>query len=166
MVHKNLSMIAAVGKNHELGLCGDLVWRINEDLQFFRKTTLGHYIVMGRRTYDSLPPTLKDRRYLVIASENDFVPRTDDVVVFKTLDAFLSFAKTVAEEIFVIGGGMIYTALLPYSNKMILTEINDTNDRADVFFPKFDKSQWVSEKILDTQSDDGIKYSRKIYTRR
>jgi len=157
---KNLVTIAAVGKNREIGHSNDLIWRFKEDLQYFRDATMGHYIVMGQRTYHSLPPTLVGRKYIVI-SETD----VEDVMTFNNLDAFLDFARGTEDLIWVIGGGMIYSQLLPHCDKMILTEIDAVAD-ADVFFPKFDRSEWNVEVGDLKTSPEGIKYRRNIYKRK
>jgi len=159
----NLVIISAIGKKHELGYKNDLIWRIKEDLQNFRDVTMGHYIVMGLRTYESLPPTLAGRKYIVISDTNI---RADNVLTFGNLETFLKFAQNVNEVIYVIGGGMIYKQLLPYSDKMVLTEIDETAKNADVFFPKFDKNDWDIEMGDIQQSPDGINYRRNIYRRR
>ena len=156
---KNLVLIAAVGKNKELGCNNDLIWRFKEDLQYFRKVTMGCYIVMGQRTYYSLPPTLEGRKYIVISEKN-----IDGVMTFNNLNDFLAFAKKTDDLIWVVGGGMIYSQLLPHCGKMILTEI-DASAKADVFFPKFDVSEWNIERGTPQTSPEGIQYRRNIYTR-
>jgi dihydrofolate reductase len=159
---KNLIVVAAVGKNLELGCANDLIWKFKEDLTFFRTATMGHYVVMGLRTYHSLPPSLPGRRYIVISE----TPINDPAVLnFSSLEKFLGFAKNCNEDIWVIGGGMIYTQLLPHADKMILTEI-DAAAQAEVFFPKFDKNDWHVENGEVMTSETGIKYRRNTYTRK
>jgi len=159
---KNLVIVSAIGKKRELGYKNDLVWKFKEDLQFFRSTTMGHYIVMGLRTYESLPPTLEGRKYIVISDTNI---RVDGILTFGNIETFLKYAQNTNEVIYVIGGGMIYTQLLPYCDTMILTEI-DAEGKADVFFPKFNKDDWnIEEGELQT-SPEGIEYKRNTYRRR
>ena len=155
----NLTIIAAVGRGRELGKANDLCWRIREDLINFKNLTMGHYIVMGENTYHSLPPKgLPGRRYLVLSPTLEI----DEGRVFRNLDEFLDFAKTCGEEIFVCGGGIIYKLLMPYSNKMILTEIDDTDADATVFFPEFGP-EW---KIASSEEfrENGLTYRRVTYT--
>lgn len=159
----NLIIISAVGKNRELGYNNDLIWRIKEDLTFFRDTTMGHYIVMGLRTYHSLPPTLAGRKYIVIS---DTRIQNTNVLTFGNIETFLKFAQNVNEVIFVIGGGMIYKQLLPYCGKMFLTHIDATEPKADVFFPEFDKNDWNIEFGCVQTSPDGITYQRDTYRRK
>ena len=156
----NLVIIAAVGRNGELGYKGGLCWRIGEDLRSFRDITMGHYVVMGRRTYQGMPK-LAGRKYIVISEESDDTP---DVRFFTSIKDFLSFAKKTDEIIYVIGGGMIYTQLLPYCDEMILTEINAECKQADVYFPRFDKTQWKIER-QESKTNDDISYKRVWYKR-
>ena len=160
---KNLIIIAAIGRKRELGHNNDLIWRIKEDLQFFRDTTMGHYMFMGRKTYDSLPDRLAEgRKYLVLSRE---VKSSGDIKAFASIDEFLEFARATDEDIYVIGGGAVYSALLQCTNKMILTEIDDDFADADVFFPSFDKTQWDVERG-EKQTDGDLTYRRNIYIRR
>jgi len=159
---KNLVLIVAIGKNNEIGYNNDLIWRFKEDLQYFRNATMRHYIVMGQKTYHSLPPSLVGRKYIVI-SETKI--KDESVITFDSLDKFLSFAKKTKDLIWVVGGGMIYTQLLPHCDKMILTEI-DATSKADVFFPQFDKSKWNIEIGELQTSPEGVEYRRNIYTKK
>ena len=159
---ENLVLIVAIGKNNEIGYNNDLIWRFKEDLQYFRNATMGHYIVMGLRTYHSLPPSLEGRKYIVI-SETKI--KDENVITFDSLDKFLDFAKGTKDLIWVVGGGMIYTQLLPHCDKMILTEIDETA-KADVFFPKFDRTEWTIEIGELQTSPDGVQYKRNIYTKK
>jgi len=160
---KNLIIIAAIGKKNELGFENDLVWRIPEDLAFFRATTMGHYILMGRKTYESMPKNLPGRKYLVLSRK---LEDTDGVQTFGDVDSFLEFAKTVDEDIYIVGGGSVYSMLLPCVHKMILTEIDAVAPNADVFFPRFNKQDWSMKTVLRGTSFEDVKYSRKIYTRK
>ena len=103
------SIIAAVGKNLELGKNNDLIWSIPGDLKFFREVTKGHKIIMGRNTFDSLPRMLPGRKHIVLSSREDF---PSEVEVFKNLKDLLLKYKDCEEEIFVIGGGSIYSLFL------------------------------------------------------
>ena len=158
---KNLIIIAAIGRKRELGYKNDLIWRIAEDKKAFRDITMGHYIFMGRKTYESLPNKLEGRKYLVLSRE---LKGTDDIQTFSSIDEFLDFSRTTSEDIYIIGGGQIYSALLQCTHKMILTEIDDVFADADVFFPAFDKSGWNVERGVK-QKDGELTYRRNIYTR-
>lgn len=146
------SIIAAVGKNRELGKNGQLVFNIKEDMWFFRNTTANHTVVMGYNTWKSLPGKLKNRQNLVVS--HDLVPEADKTIT--DLDSFIKKHQNTNEEIFIIGGGMIYKTFLPYAKILYLTEIDASAD-ADTFFPDFDKSKYKKE-ILKKGSENDLNY--------
>jgi dihydrofolate reductase len=156
-------IIAAVGRNRELGKRGGLVFRLPGDLKFFKETTFGAKVFMGRKTYESLPKKLPGRKHLVL-SGSDFA--TDaDVEIVKDLAKFIDVNKDTDEAIFVIGGGSVYAQMLPYAKKMYLTEVDGEDKDADVFFPEFDKSEWPSEMIGQGENYD-IAYRHILYKRK
>lgn len=144
------SIIAAIGKNHELGKNGDLVFRIKEDMKYFRNTTSGHPVVMGRKTWESLPGKLPHRQNIVVSRHP--VEGADTTIT--DLPAFIKQNKASSEEIFIIGGGSIYAEFLPYATALYLTEVDATDADADTFFPDFDKSKYHREIIKKGQQDD------------
>ena len=156
----SFSLIAAVGKNRELGKNGQLIFHIKEDMQFFRETTKGHKIVMGRKTWESLTGKLPNRENIVISRHA--VAGADQTIT--NLDEFITTNKSTAEEIFIIGGGQIYEAFLPHTKTIYLTEI-DASAEADTFFPDFDKSRYEKTIIKKGRDHDLIyafaKYSLK-----
>ena len=147
------SIIAAIGKNREIGKNNQLIFHLKEDMDFFRKTTLNHKVVMGLNTWNSLPSKLKDRQNIVISP----VDLTGPDVVIQDLEQFIADNKDTNEEIFIIGGGMIYQAFLPYVKKLYLTEVNATDPNATVFFPKFDKSKY-DKIVLKEGSENGLNF--------
>ena len=147
------SIIAAIGKNREIGKNNQLIFHLKEDMDFFRKTTLNHRVVMGLNTWNSLPSKLKDRQNIVISP----VDLTGPDVVIQDLEQFITDNKDTDEEIFIIGGGMIYQAFLPYVKKIYLTEVNATDPNATVFFPKFDKSKY-DKIVLKEGSENGLNF--------
>ena len=153
----NISIIAAIGKNNELGKDNNLIWRLKGDLKFFKEITTNHVIVMGRKTFESLPKMLPNRHHIVISSGNNF---DKEIEVFNSIEKFLEKYKNYEEEIFIIGGSSIYKSFLEYSNKLYLTEINKEDKNADVYFPLFDKSCWDKEYISDEKEENNIKYRR------
>ncbi|MDR2336896.1 MAG: dihydrofolate reductase [Candidatus Nomurabacteria bacterium] len=157
------TIIAAVGRNRELGKNGGLVFRLPNDLKFFKKVTFGAKILMGRKTFESLPKKLPERKHLVLSSSNFAVDK--DVEIVQSLDDFVKKNKDTMEEIFVIGGGSVYAQLLPHAKKMYLTEVDGEDVRADVFFPKFDKSEWL-KKIIGQGEDNGVAYRHVLYRRK
>ncbi len=157
----SFSIIAAIGKNYELGKKGGLCFHISADLKYFKEKTLGHKVLMGENTFKSLPKTLPNREYLVL-SYNDIA--SDGIAVFHSIDEVLAKYKDCDEEIFVIGGGMVYKSMLPFCNKLYLTEIEAEDKEADTFFPRFDQKLF-SRSILGSGEEDGLKYNFVIYER-
>ncbi len=143
------SIIAAIGKNRELGKSGDLVFHLKDDMKFFRETTTGHKVVMGRKTWESLPHKLPNRTNIVISSHD--IKDADEH--YSNIADFIKKYEKTDEEIFIIGGASIYNAFLPYANNLYLTEI-DSAANADVFFPEFDKSNYSREVIKKGKEDD------------
>ena len=158
----NISMVAAIGKNNELGKSNNLIWRLKGDLKFFKELTTGHVVVMGRKTFESLPKMLPNRHHIVISSNNNF---DKDVEVFNNIDAFLEKYKDYDDEIFIIGGASIYKLFLDYANKIYLTEIDAYDENADVYFPDFDKKLWNRECISEEKEENNIKYRHVLYRR-
>lgn len=160
---KDLTMIAAIGKNKELGANNNLIWHIKEDMQFFKETTTGHPIVMGRKTFLSLPKLLSDRTHIVLTRSGASLH--SDVLSLPSIEEFMNLAKNIDTDFYVIGGGTIYKEFLPFATKMILTEIDESCKEADTFFPDFDINDWNQEVIGEYQDKD-IKYLRKVYTKK
>ncbi len=158
----SFSIIAAIGKNNELGKDNDLIWHLPNDLKFFRSVTTGKTIIMGRRTFESLSKMLPNRHHVVISSSNNF---PNEVEVFNSLEELLEKYNDINDELFVIGGGSIYKLFLDYSNKLYLTEIDAECSDASVYFPSFNKEEWDRE-LLQENEDDGITYKHVLYTRK
>lgn len=156
-----VSMIAAIGKNYELGKGNDLIWHFREDMKFFKETTTGNTVIMGRNTFESLPHALPNRRNVVITTNADYAAEGAEVV--NSIEQALAVTKD--DNVFVIGGGKIYEEMIGYADKLYLTEIDAQCDDADVYFPVFDKSQYSSEKLTDFEVD-GIHFSHILYKKR
>ena len=156
----SFSLIAAIGQNNELGKKGGLVFKIPGDLKFFKKVTTGHPVFMGLNTWRSLPGKLPNREHFVLTPDAKDVP--DDLNAVTDLDAFIAAHKDEAEEYFIIGGGMVYKQMLPYCDKLYLTEVHASDTEADTFFPKFDHSLYKRE-VLAQGEDNGISYDHVLY---
>ncbi len=156
-----LTLIAAVGKNNELGKDNKLIWRIPDDMKFFREQTINKKIILGRKTLESLPGLLPKRTHLVLTHQE--LPEKDNLKVYNSIDKLLNYLNTVNEEVMVIGGAKIYEEFFPKANKIILTEIEDSSP-ADAYFPKLNKNDWT-RKILVTKEYNGITYHHVIYER-
>lgn len=146
----SLTIIAAVAKNGVIGKDNTLIWHLSDDLKRFRALTTGHAIIMGRKTFESLPKVLPGRTHYVLTSNPDYkVP--DGVILCHTVEEL--FAKLPDDDNFIIGGAAVYKLLFPYADKLALTEIEKDYD-GDAYFPDFDKTQWKlveSEEIADTE---------------
>ncbi len=130
----SMTLIAAVDNNYGIGYQGQLLWHLPADMAFFRKMTMGHTIVMGRKTYDSIGKPLKDRENIVLTTQKLQIP---SVTVIHDIKELVKEQK----EIMIIGGAQIYELCLPLANRILLTEV-DANLQADTFFPKIDKKQF------------------------
>ena len=159
---KNLSLIVAIGKNNEIGKDNKLLWHIPEDLDFFKKNTLGKTILMGSNTFYSLPKMLPNRHHIVLTVEGNTFP--SEVEVFYDFEKLLERIKSSEEEIVVIGGAMIYKEFIDYVDTMYITEIDKSFD-ADRFFPEIDKNEWKG-KVLSKHIYNDLRYSHVKYTRR
>ena len=157
-----LSIIAAIGKNNELGKDNDLIWRFKDDMKFFRETTKGHKMVMGRKTFESLPGLLPGREHIVISRKSLLLPK--EVKLYNNIYSFLEDYENINEEIFDIGGASMYKALLDYTDKLYLTEI-EAESKADVYFPEFDKNLFDRE-VLKENEENGIEFKHVLYKRR
>ena len=157
----SFSIIAAVGKNLELGFRGGLIFHIPEDMKFFRETTTGHPVVMGRKTFFSIGRALPGRTNIVVTRGSSDLPEGIEVV--NDVEKFIEEFRDSDEEIFVIGGGEIYRKFLPFANKLYLTEV-EAEAEADTFFPEFSRENYTQE-ILGAGEYDGLKYRFAKYTR-
>lgn len=163
-----LSLIAAVANNGAIGKDNALLWRLPEDLQFFKRTTLGCPVIMGRKTYDSIGRPLPGRRNIVVTRNAQWHANGVDAVL--SLDAALALV-TDAPKVFVIGGAQLYEHALPLADELVITEVAANYD-ADTFFPPWDKAAFT-EISRDThfaappQGPDaqGLRYAFVVYQR-
>lgn len=158
-----ITMIAAIGKNGELGKDDDLIWKIKEDLQFFKNATLNKKIVMGKKTFLSLPGLLEGRVHIVITT-SDELDNNEEIIVFKDFNKLLEYLNTLDEEVMIIGGASIYNEFMKFSDKMLLTIIDESAD-ADVYFPKINEEEWDITNIYDGKFEE-THYTRKMYIRK
>lgn len=153
-----ISLIAAIGKRtRALGKDGDLIWKIREDMQRFIRLTKGHPILMGRRTWESLPVRPLKNRINIIVSKTLRVD-AKDTYVFPDLKAAIALAMESAgmEEIFIIGGERMYRDALPFANRLYLTLVDD-DTAGDVYFPPYDAFKKVIEH--DERESEGYRYT-------
>jgi dihydrofolate reductase len=133
--HPRISIIAAIGQNGELGKNGELIWRISDDLKRVKSLTMGHPLIMGRKTYESIGRPLPGRTNIVISQT---IKTIDGCVVVDTLEGAIDVARTIdRDEIFIFGGAQVYTKALPRTDRLYLTVVNAEDNTADTFFPSY-----------------------------
>ncbi len=151
-------IIAAIGKNNELGKNNDLIWKIPGDLVRFKEITNGHPVIMGYKTFESMnKKPLPGRTNIVMALDEDI---QENVVVARSQKEAISIAKKVkgSEKIFIIGGGTIYKIFLPMANTLNLTMVDEIDDDADIYFPEFDKNNY-KEISKEEKKVSGLKFA-------
>ena len=158
----NLTLIAAIGKNNELGKDNTLIWRFKEDMKFFKDNTMGKPIIMGRKTLESLPKLLPGREHLVLSKSNLDI---EGIKLFHSKEELLSYISSFDKEFMVIGGASIYNEFIDIANRMLITEIDATCEDADVYFPQIDKDDW-NVSVLSDCKENGIIYKHLEYTRK
>lgn len=158
-----LNLIVAVGKNGEIGKDGDLIWHIREDLKRFKSLTMGHPVIMGRKTWESLPKRpLPGRRNLVLTRNSEF--KEEGAVTVTSVEEALK--STTGSSPFVIGGAEVYKQFLPYATKIYLTEVMESDPEADSFLNlDQQKSDWKKEEESEIfKSDNGVQYRFSVFT--
>jgi len=154
-----LSIIVAVAKNNVIGKNNQLLWRLSNDLKNFKEITMGHTIIMGRKTFESLPKVLPGRKHIVLTRDKSFSVPNEMVEVFNSVTELL---KSLSPEIeyFVVGGGEIYKTLMPYCEKLYLTKVKE-EFKGDTYFPKIDNSQWkeISRIVGTVDEKNSIPHS-------
>ncbi len=158
-----ISLIAAVAKNRVIGRGNQLPWKLPEDLRRFRHLTLGHPVIMGRKTFESLGKPLPGRANIVVSRSMGPLPNVD---VYASLETALGAASRMDESVFVIGGGEIYAQALPHAARLHLTEIR-ADFAGDAQFPEFDRDEWkeVSRDQRKPEAADGFEFAFVRYDR-
>lgn len=162
MVHNLITLIACIDLNNGIGDDNsNLLFNLPNDMKHFKETTMGKIVVMGRKTWDSLPKKpLEKRKNYILTRNTEFKPI--GAKVLHDVSEVLELAKL--HDVFIIGGGETYKQLLPYANKMILTVVNTVSSKSKVYFPKFNWGEW---RIVHTErynKDDKHEYNFKIIT--
>ena len=152
---RKISIIVAMSENSVIGLNNQLPWHISEDLKNFKKTTLNHCVIMGRKTYESIGKPLKDRRNIVISRSKSLL--IDGVEVVNSLDKAISIVDD-SSEIFIIGGEQIYTISLPMATHLYVTKVNGEY-KGDAFFPDYIQDEWNEISREDLISESNLKFS-------
>lgn len=162
MARPELVVIAALARNGVIGRDNALPWRLPEDLRHFKETTLGHPILMGRKTWESLGRPLPGRRNIVIS--RDAAYRAEGAEVATGIDDAIARCAGAAR-VFLIGGAELYRQALPHADRLLLTEI-DAEFAGDAFFPPLAADAWVECERLPAISAGGLRYAFVTYRRR
>lgn len=154
----HLSMIAAIGKNRELGRDNKLIFDLKKDMAHFREITSGHTVIMGRKTFESIGRALPNRTNIVISRDKEFKSHHDIKIVSTAEEALEEAKKYEEKEVFVIGGAQIYELFMPYADKLYLTIVDKEVKDADAFFPDYDKN---FKRIISSRGDSekGINFT-------
>ena len=158
---KNISLIAAIGKNNELGKNNKLIWNLPGDMKFFRETTTNHTVIMGYNTYLSIGRALPKRRNVVLTSKDI---DNENIYVYHKIDDLIK-NEVKDEEVFIIGGSSLYNYFYDLADKMYLTLIDDEDSMADTYFPNIDYNMWNQTLLLENE-DNGIKYKHVLFERK
>ncbi|RMA57611.1 dihydrofolate reductase [Ulvibacter antarcticus] len=150
-----ITMIAAAGENNELGKDNDLVWHLPDDFKRFKQLTTGHFIIMGRKTFESFPKPLPNRVHLVITRDKTY--KKEGAVIVHSLDEAIIKAAGDTQA-FIIGGGEIYKLAIEVSDKIELTRVHHSFD-ADTFFPEIPSEEWQLVNETFHEKDERHKYA-------
>lgn len=147
------SFIVAMAENRVIGKDNQLIWHMPNDLKFFKQKTTGHYVIMGRKSYESMGKPLPNRLNIIVTRNRDYA--VEGAMVVHSLDDALDFAEQQKQkEVFILGGGEIYRQAFEKKqvDKIYLTEIKDTFE-GDTFFPEFDQEEWKEIEREEYQAD-------------
>ena len=158
-----ISLIAAIGKNNELGKGNELLWRMPADMQHFIKTTSGHPVIMGRKTFESIGKALPNRKNIIITRDRNY--SAPGVEVLNSLDEALDNVKNTKEEIFIIGGAEIYKQAMPLADRLYITHIDAADKNADAFFPEIIPVVWneISHQEHEADEKNPASYTFSVY---
>lgn len=156
-----ISLIAAVGKNNELGLDNHLIFNIPGDLKFFRNITLGKTVIMGRKTYESIGKPLPKRLNIVVSNS---LKETDGITIINSLEEVLEKYLNSEEEVFIIGGESLYNYFINYAQNIYLTKVY-ANAVADKYFPSFDENNY-NQTLLGENKENNLEYKHILYRRK
>ena len=157
-----ISIIVAIGENRAIGANNDLLWKLPNDMKRFKELTTGHTIIMGRKTFESLPKgALPNRTNVVITRNTD--ASFDNCETFNDLKAAID-KHSDEKEIFIIGGAKIYEQAIIFADKLYVTNVHHSFENADVFFPEIDENVWVTIESEEFQSDEKHIYPYTLIT--
>lgn len=151
-----ISIIAAIGAKRELGYDNQMIWRISDDLIRFKRLTMGHPVIMGRKTYESIGRLLPNRTNIIVTRDPNF--KVEGAIICSSIEETIEKAKGEpgSNEIFIIGGSQIFEQMIGRADKLYLTKINSEAPMTDAFFP--DYSEFEKVVFSEKHNDDGLQY--------
>ncbi|WP_075982026.1 dihydrofolate reductase [Bacillus massilinigeriensis] len=150
-----ISLLWAMDENRVIGKNNELPWHLPEDLKYFKRVTMGHPIIMGRKTYESIGRPLPGRENIIMTRNQDY--KMDGCQIMSSVDELLRFNKAQNDEVFVIGGAEIFKEVLPFADRLYLTQIHEAFP-GDTFFPEIKMDEW---KLIS--SEKGIKNEKNPF---
>lgn len=162
-----ISCIVAVAENNAIGKNNKLLWHIKEDLNYFKEVTMHNKIIMGRKTFESLPRILPGRHHIVITNNKQFYVNEENVEIEHNIFNVLERYKDSSEEVFIIGGGLIFQQTLPVCSKLYITKIHKSFE-ADVFFPTLDFNNYslIKKSNMHTDIKSSLNFTFEIYKKK
>lgn len=159
-----ISIIAAIGKNGELGKNNELIWHLSGDLKFFKNVTTNHTVVMGLNTFNSIGKILPNRKNVVLTDDLNKVTN-DGVIKYDNIDLLTEKELTNDGENFIIGGASLYNYFYNLADRMYLTLIDAEDLEADAYFPKVNYDDWT-KTIIGKKEENGILYTHVLFERK
>ena len=159
--HPLVSVIAAMARNRVIGINNSLPWRLPEDLKHFKALTLGHHIIMGRKTYESIGKALPGRTTVIVTRDSGY--RVEGCLTVHSIDAAIAACGGDAE-VFFVGGADLYAQVLPRADRLYLTEIQ-ADYAGDAHFPEFDRAAWRESERRENVNPEGLSYHFVTYRR-
>lgn len=154
-IYPRISLVVAIASNRAIGKDNQLLWHLPNDLKFFKKTTTGHAVIMGRRTFESIGKALPNRRNIVVTRQTDY--QADHIETVPSVKEALALC-TGDDEVFVIGGGQLYEHTLSVADRVYLTRV-EANIEGDTFFPELPEDEWERISAETHPADDRHAYS-------
>ena len=153
-------MIAAVAENNALGKDNELIWHLPNDFKRFKALTSGHHIIMGRKTFESFPKPLPNRKHIIITRQKKY--QAEGCIIVESIEEAINICPK-DENSFIIGGGEIYTLGLPYTDKIEITRVHESFE-ADTYFPEINKKEWKIVSSEFNKKDEKHKYDYTYQT--
>ena len=151
-----ISLIVAMDEQYGIGKSGKLPWRLSSDLKRFREVTMGHHLIVGRKTFESIGKPLQGRVMIVMTRDHNF--KADGCIIEDSIEAGFAVARERGEnELFVVGGAEIYAQTLDAADRLYLTEVHAQVD-ADTFFPEFSRDRWIEKQCIYHPADEKNQY--------